>query len=29
MANRPYNSPEGKDFIVKASEIIYDYMVVR
>ncbi|MEE3348720.1 MAG: serine hydrolase [Candidatus Gastranaerophilaceae bacterium] len=29
MANRPYNSPEGKDFIVKASEIIYNYMVVK
>ena len=23
LANRPYNSPQGKDFIVKASEIIY------
>lgn len=29
MANRPYNSPDGKDFIVKASEVIYNYMVVR
>ena len=29
LANRPYNSPEGKDFIVKASEIIYNYMVVK
>lgn len=27
LANRPYNSPVGKDFIVKASEIIYNYMV--
>ena len=27
LANRPYNAPEGKDFIVKASEIIYNYMV--
>ena len=26
LANRPYNSPDGKDFIVKASEIIYNYM---
>ena len=26
LANRPYNSPAGKDFIVKASEIIYNYM---
>ena len=24
IANRPYNSPLGKDFIVKASNIIYD-----
>ncbi len=23
LANRPYNSPQGKDFIVRASEIIY------
>ena len=29
LANRPYNSAEGKDFIVKASEIIYNYMVVK
>ena len=27
LANRPHNAPEGKDFIVKASEIIYNYMV--
>lgn len=27
MANRPYNSILGKDYIVKASEIIYNYMV--
>ena len=27
MANRPYNSPEGKDFIVKASNLIYKYIV--
>lgn len=27
LANRPYNSPAGKDFIVKASEIIYNNMV--
>jgi len=27
LANRPYNSPLGKDFIVKASEIIYNNMV--
>ncbi len=27
LANRPYNSPAGKDFIVKASEIIYNYMI--
>lgn len=27
LANRPYNSPAGKDFIVHASEIIYNYMV--
>ena len=26
MANRPYNSPQGKDFIVKASDLIYNYM---
>lgn len=29
LANRPYNSPKGKDFIVKASEIIYNYMVIK
>lgn len=27
LANRPHNSAAGKDFIVKASEIIYNYMV--
>ncbi len=27
LANRPHNSVQGKDFIVKASEIIYNYMV--
>lgn len=27
LANRPYNSPAGKDFIVQASAIIYNYMV--
>ncbi len=27
LANRPYNSVAGKDFIVRASEIIYNYMV--
>lgn len=27
LANRPHNSPLGKDFIVKASEIIYNNMV--
>ena len=26
MANRPYNSPKGKDFIQQASKIIYTYM---
>ena len=26
LANRPYNSPLGKDFIVKASNIIYNNM---
>ena len=26
LVNRPYNSPEGKDFIVKASSIVYNYM---
>lgn len=27
LVNRPYNSPEGKDFIVSASSIVYNYMV--
>ena len=27
LANRPHNSFAGKEFIVKASEIIYSYMV--
>lgn len=27
LANRPHNSPLGKEFIVKASEIIYNNMV--
>lgn len=27
LANRPYNSPLGKEFIVKASEIIYNNIV--
>ena len=27
LANRPYNSPEGKDFIVKASNLIYKSIV--
>lgn len=27
LANRPHNSVLGKDYIVKASEIIYNYMV--
>ncbi len=27
LANRPHNSVLGKDFIVKASQIIYNYMV--
>lgn len=27
LVNRPYNSPEGKDFIVAASSLIYNYMV--
>ena len=26
LVNRPYNSPAGKDYIVKASEIIYNTM---
>lgn len=28
LANRPYNSPLGKDFIQKASRTIYDSMIV-
>lgn len=27
FAKRPHNSPLGKEFIVKASEVIYNYMV--
>ena len=27
LAKRPYNSPLGKDFIVKASSVIYNYIV--
>ena len=27
LVNRPYNSPLGKDFIVAASSLIYNYMV--
>ena len=27
LANRPHNSPAGKEFIVNASQIIYNYMV--
>lgn len=27
LANRPYNAPQGKDFIVKASSIIYKAIV--
>lgn len=27
LVNRPYNSPQGKDFIVAASSMIYNYMV--
>lgn len=27
LANRPYNSPQGKDFIVKASNLIYKSIV--
>lgn len=27
LANRPYNSPFGKDFIQKASKIIYEHVV--
>lgn len=26
LVNRPYNSPAGKDFIVKASSLVYNYM---
>lgn len=26
LANRPYNSPQGKDFIVKASQLIYNHI---
>lgn len=26
MANRPYNSPQGKFFIQQASKVVYDYM---
>ncbi len=26
LVNRPYNSPQGKDFIVQASSLIYNYM---
>ena len=27
LAQRPYNAPQGKDFIVKASSLIYKYIV--
>lgn len=27
LVNRPYNSPQGKDFIVEASSHIYNYMM--
>lgn len=27
FAKRPYNSPQGKEFIVEASKIIYDYVI--
>ena len=27
LAKRPYNSPQGKEFIVEASKIIYDYVI--
>ena len=27
LANRPYNSVKGKDFIVEASDVIYKYLV--
>ena len=26
LVNRPYNSPQGKDFIVAASSLIYNFM---
>lgn len=26
LVNRPYNSPQGKEFIVQASSLIYNYM---
>ena len=29
LANRPYNAPQGKDFIVKASNLIYKSIVER
>lgn len=27
MANRPYNSPAGKNYIIETSSVVYDYMV--
>ena len=27
LANRPYNSVKGKEFIVEASGMIYNYLV--
>lgn len=27
LANRPYNHPDGKEFIQKASKLVYDYIV--
>jgi len=27
LANRPHNSPQGREFIVNASSVIYNYMV--
>ncbi len=27
LANRPYNSPQGKNFIQQASNIIYNTMI--
>ena len=27
LANRPHNAPQGKDFIVKASSLIYKAIV--